>query len=46
MDGRNEASGGQTKHDAGGEVVFADAVTKLEVLIEHGSKGERDGLDG
>jgi len=34
---RNKASGSQTKYNTGRKVVLADAVAKLEVLIEHGS---------
>ena len=34
----------QAQDDAGGEVVLVDAVAELEVLIEHGPQGERNGL--
>lgn len=44
VDGRDEAAGGEAEEDAGGEVVFADAVAELEVLVEHGAKGEGDRL--
>lgn len=46
MDGRDEAAGGEAEDHAGGEVVFADAVAQLEVLVEHGAEGEGDGLCG
>lgn len=46
MDGGHEAAGGETEDDAGGEVMFADAVGELEVLVEHCAEGERDGLFG
>ncbi len=44
MDGRDEAAGGEAEEDAGGKVVFAEAVAELEVLVEHGAQGEGDGL--
>ncbi len=44
MNGRDEAAGGETENDAGGEVVFADAMAQLEILVEHGTEREGDGL--
>lgn len=46
MDGRDEAAGDEAEDHAGGEVVFADTVGELEVLVEHGAEGEGDGLLG
>ncbi len=40
----HEAAGCQAQDDAGRKVMFADAVAELEVLVEHGAEGERDGL--
>lgn len=44
MNGRDEATGGKAEEDARGEVVFAEAVAELEILVEHGAEGEGDGL--
>ena len=44
MNGREELTGHQAQDDAGGEVVLVDPVAELEVLVEHGAQGERDGL--
>ena len=35
MDGRDEFSCRETEEDTRGEVVLADAVAELEVLVEH-----------
>ena len=44
MDGREELARHEAEDDAGGEVVLVDPVAELEVLVEHGPQGERDGL--
>ena len=44
MNGREELTGHQAEDDAGGEIVLVDPVAELEVLVEHGAQGERDGL--
>ena len=44
MNGREELARHQAQYDAGREVVLVDAVAELEVLVEHGAQGERDGL--
>lgn len=46
MNRRDEATGDEAENDAGREVVFADAVGQLEVLVEHGAEGEGNGLCG
>lgn len=44
VDRGHEAAGGEAEDDAGREVVLADSMAELEVLVEHGSEGERDRL--
>jgi hypothetical protein len=44
MDRWHEFADCKTRKDAGGEVVVADAMSELEVLVKHGAKGERDRL--
>ena len=44
VDRREELARHQAQDDAGGEVVLVDPVAELEVLVEHGPQGERDGL--
>ena len=44
MNRREELTRHQAQDDAGGEIVLVDAVAELEVLIEHGPQGERNGL--
>lgn len=44
VDGWDEFARRETEEDAGGEVVFADSVSELEILVEHGAEGEWDGL--
>lgn len=41
MNRRHEFAGGETPKNSWGEIVFADAVTKLEVLVEHCTKCKR-----
>jgi hypothetical protein len=41
VDGRDELSGEEAQENAGGEVVFPDAVGHLEVLVEHGAEVQR-----
>ena len=45
MNWGQELSGREAKQDAQGKVVFADTMGELEILVEHGAEGERDGLD-
>ena len=40
----HQLAGQQTKEDPGREVVLADPLAKLKVLIEDGLEGERSGL--
>lgn len=42
---RNEATRDKAEYDARGEVMFAKAMTKLEVLVEHCPEREGNGLD-
>lgn len=44
MDGRHEAARDQAQEDTGRDVVLADTVAKLAVLVEHFPEAERDGL--
>lgn len=44
MDRRYELASGKTPKNARGEVVVADAVAELKILLEHSAKRERDGL--
>jgi hypothetical protein len=44
VDGRDETAGDEAEDDARGEIVFSEAVTELEVLVEHGAEGEGYGL--
>ena len=39
VDGRHEFACCKTKEDARGRVMFADAVAKLEILVEHSAEG-------
>lgn len=45
VDGWYEAAGDQAEDNAGCEVVFAESVAKLEVLVEHGTQREGYGLE-
>ena len=44
MDWWDKFPGRETEEDARRKVVLADAVTELEVLVEHGTESKRDGL--
>ena len=44
MNRGHEFASCETEEDAWGEVVRADAVAELEVLVEHQAEGQRDGL--
>lgn len=45
MDGRDKFPGCEAEEDTWGEVVFANAVAELEVLVEHGAEGQGNGLE-
>lgn len=45
VDRRHEAAGDEAEEHAGGEVVLADAVAHLEVLVEHSRESKRYRLD-
>lgn len=45
MDGGNELAGCQTEDHPRGQVVLSDALAEAEVLVEHFSQTQRDGLD-
>lgn len=45
MDGRHEFPCRETEEDAGREIVLADPVAELEVLMEHGAEGQGDRLE-
>ena len=42
--GRNEPARGQAQEDAGRKIVPTQPSAELEILVEHFSKGEGDGL--
>lgn len=44
VDGRHEAPRDEAEEDTGRDVVFADAVAELAVLVEHVPEAEGDGL--
>ena len=44
VNGRNELARNQAEEDARGEVVLADALGHLKILVEHGVEGKGDGL--
>jgi hypothetical protein len=44
MDGRYEFACHETEEDSWREVVLADTMTELEVLVEHCAEGEGDRL--
>lgn len=46
MDGRDELACCETEDHPRGQVVLSDALAEAEVLVEHFSQAQRDGLDG
>ena len=44
MDRRYEFAGCETEKDAWRDIMFADAVAELKVLVEHRAEGQGDGL--
>lgn len=45
MNRRHEAASNEAEDDTGGEVVFAKSVAELEILVEHRTQRERNGLN-